>query len=90
MYINFNAACDKFGDSAVRDDTYRQKGSSPHFPVLARDGRIVSSVSLSATLANVPVVAVDFVFIAPEYRQEAARWLRENRETIIRPKEEEL
>jgi HD superfamily phosphohydrolase len=86
----FNAARNRFGDSVVRYDPYRQKGSSPDFPVLTRDGRIISSVSLSSTLADVPVVAVDFVFISPEYRQETARWLEENREIIIRPEEEEL
>ena len=56
---------------------------------MTRDGRIVSSLSLSETLKNVPVVAVDFVFIAPPLRTEAERWIQENRTVIIAPKAED-
>jgi hypothetical protein len=56
---------------------------------MTRDGRIVTSLSLSETLKNVPVVAVDFVFIAPHLRTEAERWLQEHRTAIIAPKTED-
>jgi HD superfamily phosphohydrolase len=85
----FEAACGQFGDTFVHWDSYKEKNRGLDFPVLARDGRIVSSLSLSDTLKNVPVVAVDFVFIAPHLRTEAERWLREHREEIITPRSEE-
>lgn len=67
----------------MRHDKYNKEGSGLNFPILVRDGRIVSSLALSETLKNVPVVAVDYVFINPELREEAEKWLKENRETII-------
>jgi hypothetical protein len=41
-------------------------------------------------LKKVPVVAIDYVFVAPEKSKEAKAWLEENREeTITRPVLEE-
>lgn len=85
----FEAASGKFSETFVHYDSYKERNRGIDFPVLARDGRIVSSLSLSETLKNVPVVAVDFVFIAPHLRAEAERWLQENREAIIAPKAED-
>jgi len=85
----FNAACDRFGDSEVRYDSYRQKSGGLDFPVLVRDKRIMSSLSLSDTLARVPVVATDYVFVSLEYRKKADIWLRENRKEIIASKGDE-
>jgi hypothetical protein len=58
------------------------------FPVLMRDDRVVSCLDASATLKNVPIVAVDYVFIAPQLREKAEAWLRAQRDTIIVPKPE--
>ena len=85
----FQAARKKFGDSRVRYDPYKQKGGAPSFPVLAKDGRIVSSTAISDTLAHLPLVAVDYVFIDPECREKAESWLNDNRSGIILPIEEE-
>ncbi len=85
----FDATCEKFGEANVRYDTYKQKGSGPNFPILAKDGRIVSSLSASETLKTVPIVAVDYVFINPASRTDAEKWLNENREAIITRKEVE-
>jgi len=85
----YDAACAEYGEAAVRYDTYRQKGKSQDFPVLARDGRIISSWALSDTLKNVPVAAIDYVFISPEYKEKAEEWLKKNLKTIITPKKEE-
>jgi hypothetical protein len=81
-------ACKKFGEANVRYDTYKQKGSGLNFPVLI-DGRIASSLAMSEALKNVPFVAVDYVFINPDYRKEAEKWLKDKRESIIIKKEEE-
>ncbi len=83
----FKAACEKFGESEVRHDSYIQKGEGLNFPVLARDGRILSSLSQSETLERVPVVIIDYVYISPKYRKQAVMWLDKNRKEIITPKE---
>lgn len=85
----FQAACEKFGEANVRYDTYKQKSSGLNFPVLSIDGRIMSSLAMSEALKTVPIVAVDYVFINPDYRKEAEKWLKDNREAIITRKEEE-
>lgn len=84
----FDAARNKFGEANVRFDTYKQKGSGLNFPVLI-DGRIASSLAMSEVLKTVPIVAVDYVFINPDYREDAEKWLKEEREKIITKKEVE-
>jgi len=84
----YKAACDTFPESLVRYDSVVQRNVPIDFPVLTSDGRIVSSLDLSDTLNNVPVAKADYVFIAPEHRDTAKRWLETNRDTIIAPKEE--
>lgn len=85
----YQAACKKFGEDNVRVDTYTQKGGAPDFPVLKRDGRIVSSLAESQTLKSLPVVATGYVFISRECQEEADAWLNENREDIIATEEGE-
>lgn len=77
------AAREKFGEEYIKYDSYRQKSSGTEFPVRSRDERVFSSVAQSDVLKKVPVVAIDYVFVAPEICKEAINWLEENRETII-------
>lgn len=79
----FEALCKEFGSDSVRRDCYSQKGRAMDFAVLARDNRIVSSISISETLRKVPVFAVDFIFVMPSLRRKAQCWLAENRDSII-------
>jgi len=85
----FDEACKKFGEANVRYDTYKQKGSGLNFPIISLDDRTGSSLAMSQVLKSVPVVAVDYVFINPDHRNEAEKWLKEKRETIITKKEVE-
>lgn len=85
----FLAACDKFGVNNVRKDNYKQGGNGHEFPVITEDNQILSSLELSDTLKNVPIVAVDYVFINPELYQDAEKWKKENINTIILLKKEE-
>ena len=87
LAITEAARC-RFGADSVQYDSYRERNRGIDFPVLTHDGRVVSCLALSDTLARVPVVAVDFVYIAPRFRDDAARWLKENLHTIIAPKVE--
>ena len=43
------------------------------FPVLC-DGNVASSVSVSEVLQNMPIVAVDFVFVDPTVRRQVKEW----------------
>lgn len=75
----------------IRFDTYTQKGGFIDFPVLLRDGTVVSSLSLSQTLAKISVVAVDYVFVDPnsDIMDHAKKWLNKNKTNIIEIREEE-
>ena len=83
------AASREFGNENVRFDQDSKGGGSPDFPVLRRDGSILSSISLSQILENLPEAAIDFVFVEPSYRDEAVNWLKENRNDIIENAKEE-
>lgn len=85
----YKAACERYGIDKVRHDPYSPKGSGLNFPVLADDNRIISSLTISETLREVPSVAVDFVFVNPEIRQDAVKWVHENRKKLIEPKKED-
>jgi len=85
----YEAAREKFGAENVRMDTYEQTGGAPDFPVLLRDGRLVSSLSESLVLNKLPLVTIGYVFISDEHKAEGANWVEENREHIIAMHDEE-
>ena len=85
----FKALADQYGEEHFRHDRYRQKSGAPDFPVRMRDGRIVSSITFSEVLSNIPVVSVDYVFANRQFFDEANTWLNNNRRTIINKPEEE-
>lgn len=84
----FNTLSEEFGAETARMDVWKQGATGLNFPVLQKDGRIVSSVLTSENLKNVPLVAVDFVFVAVEVLENARKWLEKNLESIITLKEE--
>ena len=53
-----------------------------------RDGRIVSSITFSEVLSNIPVVS-DYVFASRQFFDEANTWLNNNHGTIINKPEKE-
>jgi len=85
----FDAASGRFGTENVRHDSYTQKRDPLLFPVLCKDGRVVTANQLSEVLQHLTVVAVDFVFIKPDLLKEATAWLQANREQIIQPPKEQ-
>ena len=86
----YEAASEEFGSDNVRLDQDKKGGGTPEFPVLSKDGRIVSSLTQSQVLGNLPEAAIDYVFVEPGNRERATKWLNENREDIIeRAKEED-
>ena len=84
----FEALNAEFGSENFRHDRYPQGSGAPDFPVRMRDDRIVSSLAISETLNNVPVVSIDYVFAERTMVANAQKWLREHRANIIQPREE--
>jgi HD superfamily phosphohydrolase len=65
----------RYGGSPKRGDA--------DFPVRDRDGSSVPAVSLSTVLAELPVSRDEYIFAAPELREDVERWLDAERERII-------
>ena len=85
----FQAARKRFGARRVRRKGHAAPGAVIDFPVLLRDGKVESAQVISKVLGPLPQVAFDYVFISPDAKDEARRWLAENRATVIRPVKEE-
>lgn len=85
----FEALGIEFGKECFRRDRYSQQGGAPDFPVLLRDGRLASSLSISAVLKTLPILSVDFIFADRSIFFEADTWLKNHRQQIIRPLEED-
>lgn len=83
----YKAACKEFGDDNFRHDPYKKFNTSPDYPVLANDGRVLSSLTYSTIMGTLPA-AIDYVFVAPELRDEAKKWLASNLAEIIKTPEE--
>jgi len=74
---------DKFGKSNIKTAVIRQKSEGKHFPVLKSSGIWESSINLSETLARLPVVSSEYVFVNPELRSEAKEWLSREFRSIL-------
>jgi uncharacterized protein len=73
----------EFGGSAIRRDSYSQRKDPEDFPVLWRDGGLVSARVASEALAKIPRLSVDLLFVAPELHSKAKKWLEENKQKIL-------
>lgn len=81
---------DALGPRAVREDSYRAKGSAADFPALDSNEGVRSGILLSRAIAGIPAVATYCVFVDPDRRAEAKRFLQGSDRDIIdeRSKEE--
>ncbi|AKB43528.1 HD domain-containing protein [Methanosarcina vacuolata] len=85
----FNGLCNVFGKKNVSYDTYKQGGGYFDFPVYVKNNRrTVSARYISNVLSKIPI-AIDFIYINPDCRSTATKWLNDNREHIIKPSAEE-
>jgi hypothetical protein len=78
----FEAAESHFGPGSVRIDEYTARSIGIDFPVWTSDD-VESSLGLSETLAKVPAFTVGTVYVRPDLRQAAKKWLNEHRDTIV-------
>ena len=87
----YDALTDKFDAQDFRIDRYSQRSGAPDFPVKLRDDEVVSSLAVSETLKNMPVVSIDNVYAERSIYEKAKGWFEQNRACIIRlPSEEEV
>ena len=84
-----HALIKEYGEDKVKLDYYIPRGQDCEFPVLQSDRRITSSLAMSEILRNLPTVAIDFVFVDPTIRDEAQRYIHENRHEILTQSEGE-
>jgi HD superfamily phosphohydrolase len=80
----YEALLSKYGNEALRRDTYTAKNSAIEFPVLHSDERIYTSYELSDTIQRLPVASFDYIFIKPDLLKESSEWLEKNRTSIIK------
>jgi HD superfamily phosphohydrolase len=83
------AAEAQFGAHAVARDRETKTAKPMDFAVARDDGQIISSLQESKVLDRVPAATFDRVFVAPELRDEAERWLKENLRGILTMRIEE-
>jgi len=77
------AAADQFDPENIRYGASPKRKDPPDFPVRDRLGRSYSSLSLSDVLRTLPASRDEYVFAAPEIRDEAEAWMDSERERII-------
>lgn len=84
----FAAASREFGEENVRREKKKPSSQPLDFPVLFPDGRVASSLSVSETLRALPAISIEYIFIRPDLRDRAMKWLESNRPKIITPRSE--
>jgi HD superfamily phosphohydrolase len=94
----YKALCEEpaFGPELVRVEIYKKdpkddKNRGVDFPVHQSDGNTVWASAISKVVEQLPPVAFDYVFVAPEIRDKAREWLAKHKDDILQemPKEEE-
>ena len=78
----FRALVDEFGKDNVKHDVNYDAGGSPDFPVLLDDGVVVSALSVSDVLQDMPL-SFDSVYVAPEMVRHVRDYLRVNTDRIL-------
>jgi HD superfamily phosphohydrolase len=66
----------------VRYAASPRRGEPPDFPVRDRDGRSLSSLSLSDVLARLPAARDEYVFVDGQLRKRAEQWVEQHGESI--------
>lgn len=84
LNVIFGEARKKFGEDNLKRDEEEKGGGAEDFPVLTRTGRIVSSISHSKVLREVPFAQAKYIFASREIINEAKKWLEQNREELLK------
>jgi hypothetical protein len=84
--VIYTSAVQKFGIGRVRRLSYADPGAIIDFPVMRRDGSVVSAQALSSVMRQLPHAAYDYVFVEPALLGEAESWLKRERSSILKEK----
>jgi HD superfamily phosphohydrolase len=79
----YEAAKHEFGAEQVRYRDSRKAAGTADFPVRDRDGKSVSSLSVSQALQQLPEPRNEYVYVVRERREDARKWVDENRRAVI-------
>ncbi len=78
-----HAAESEFGKGMVGRDREAKPSKPMDFAVARDDGQIVSSLDESKVLDRIPAATFDRIFVVPELRRDAERWLQNNLRGIL-------
>ena len=70
-------------DNILMDDIRKTTSSKGDFPIKLDDGRIISAHGESKVMTSLPTATTGYVFIAPELRDKACAWVRENLQDFL-------
>lgn len=87
--VIYRAARRRFKAANVRHNVRAERKGAPVFPVLTREKGVKSPQELSTVLQQLPVAAMDTVYVHPEKYQDALAWLAENRDLLTAPPKED-
>jgi uncharacterized protein len=79
----FEAAKEQFGAENIRYADSRKAAGTADFPIRDRDGKSISSLGLSQVLQELPEPRNEYVYVVRERREDARKWVRENRRAVI-------
>ncbi len=80
----FEKAKEKFGEKRIRRDRVLPKKAADIFPVLLREGSVISSIERSSVLSQIPIASFDYLFIEPTQIRKAENWIKEELENILK------
>jgi HD superfamily phosphohydrolase len=80
--VVFEKVRERYGEEKVRRDAYAETPGVYDFPVLMKDGRVMSGYNLSTVLQNLPVAAFDYTFVSPDVIEEARPWLEKDLQSM--------
>jgi uncharacterized protein len=79
----------EFGEGTALADEPEDTKKAPDFPVRDGNGDIVSSLSISSVLQQLPEIVLGYVFVRPDMYEKVKEWIAVNRDELTAPLEEE-
>jgi hypothetical protein len=73
----------KYGNDSVRFAPYDNSGKVSAFPMLSSNGDVVNGLEASEVLTQFPPTILEHVFVAPQIRDDAMKWLQKNKNELI-------
>lgn len=78
-----DALSKEFGSDVVRKKVEGPKQQKIDFPVLLDSGDVRTSITESTIYADFKPSSIGFVFVAPEKKDDAVKWLRSNKQGLL-------